>query len=228
MRARIALPAAGALVLALVAPAGAGRESGGSRWAYVLGDVAAREAPNADASIVTIVKRRTPEGAPNLVLAVESGAWVRVRLAILPLGTTGWVPRRALGALNFVRTRLVVDRRRLRAVLYRNGVPIFRAPVGVGEPRWPTPRGEFYVRQKLTRFGDPFYGPIAFGTNARSPFLTDWPGGGYVGIHGTDRPELLPGRVSHGCIRMRNADIRRLARLMPLGTPLTIRVAVCA
>jgi hypothetical protein len=40
---------------------------------------------------------------------------------------------------------------------------------------------------------------------------------------GTDRPELLPGRVSHGCIRMRNADILRLARLMPAGIPVTIR-----
>jgi lipoprotein-anchoring transpeptidase ErfK/SrfK len=53
--------------------------------------------------------------------------------------------------------------------------------------------------------------------------LTDWPAGGFVGIHGTNRPELLPGRVSHGCIRMRNQDILRLARLLPVGTPLTIR-----
>ena len=66
-------------------------------------------------------------------------------------------------------------------------------------------------------------GRCAFGTNARSPTVTDWPGGGFIGIHGTDRPELLPGRVSHGCVRLRNADIVRLARLMPLGTPLTIR-----
>ena len=31
------------------------------------------------------------------------------------------------------------------------------------------------------------------------------------------------GRVSHGCVRMRNADVVKLARLMPLGTPITIR-----
>jgi lipoprotein-anchoring transpeptidase ErfK/SrfK len=61
-----------------------------------------------------------------------------------------------------------------------------------------------------------------FRTSARSRVLTDWPGGGYVGIHGTDRPELIPGRISHGCIRLRNADVLRLARLMPLGTPITI------
>jgi lipoprotein-anchoring transpeptidase ErfK/SrfK len=79
------------------------------------------------------------------------------------------------------------------------------------------------VRSKLTRYASAFYGPIAFGTTARSAVLTDWPAGGFVGIHGTNQPQLLPGRVSHGCIRMRNNDILRLAALMPIGTPLTIR-----
>lgn len=44
-----------------------------------------------------------------------------------------------------------------------------------------------------------------------------------VGIHGTDQPELIPGRPSHGCIRLSNPAIRRLARLMPVGTPVLIR-----
>ena len=100
---------------------------------------------------------------------------------------------------------------------------MFRADVGVGVPRWPTPRGRFYVRNRLTRYESPTYGPLAFGTSARSPTVTDWPAGGFVGIHGTNRPDLLPGRVSHGCIRMRNDDILELARRMPVGTPLTIR-----
>jgi lipoprotein-anchoring transpeptidase ErfK/SrfK len=100
---------------------------------------------------------------------------------------------------------------------------VFEAPVGVGRTDAPTPRGEFYVRDKLTSFDNSFYGPIAFGTSARSAVLTDWPNGGYVGIHGTNEPQLIPGRISHGCIRMRNTDILRLARLMPVGTPLTIR-----
>jgi lipoprotein-anchoring transpeptidase ErfK/SrfK len=41
-------------------------------------------------------------------------------------------------------------------------------------------------------------------------------------VHGTNHPELLPGAVSHGCIRMTNRAIRKLAKLMPVGTPLTI------
>ena len=79
------------------------------------------------------------------------------------------------------------------------------------------------MRDKLTDFDDPFYGPVAFGTTARSPTQTDWPGGGFIGIHGTNQPGLVPGRVSHGCIRMRNRDVLRLARLMPVGTRLSVR-----
>ena len=89
--------------------------------------------------------------------------------------------------------------------------------------RWPTPRGTFIIRNRLERYQSPQYGPVAFGTSARSPTLTDWPAGGFIGIHGTDRPDLLPGRVSHGCVRLRNADILRLARLMPVGTPVEFR-----
>lgn len=199
------------------------KRDGISRWAQVLRPVAARVAPSASARTITVVSHRTPEGTNNLVLALESsGPWVRVRLAVLPNGTTGWVPRSALSPYRGVWTRLVVNRARMTATLLRRGKPIFRAPVGVGRSYLPTPRGEFYVRMKLTGFSDPMYGPIAFGTSGRAPNLTGWPGGGYIGIHGTDKPQLLPGAVSHGCIRLKNGDILRLARLMPVGTPVTV------
>ena len=199
-----------------------------ARWAPVLHPVLARAAPRTAAAPVAGLDTRTPEGSANLVAVLgsrEDGAgrvWVRVRLPVLPNGTTGWVPRAALGGYGTVATRLDVDLRRLRATLFRAGRPVFRADVGVGRPQWPTPRGTFYVRNKLTRYRSPAYGPVAFGTSARSPTLTDWPAGGFVGIHGTDRPDLLPGRVSHGCIRLRNEDILVLARLMPVGTPLVV------
>jgi L,D-transpeptidase catalytic domain len=200
-----------------------------SHWAPVLRAVRARAAPDPAAPVVGRVDTRTPEGTRNVVAVLGLGRdgdgrrWVRVRLAMLPNGTRGWVPRAALGGYGTVTTRLTVDLGALRAVLYRDGRAILRAPVGVGARRWPTPTGEFYVRNKLKRYSSPEYGPVAFGTSARSPRATDWPAGGFVGIHGTDRPELVPGRVSHGCIRMRNADILALARLMPVGTPVTIR-----
>ena len=120
-------------------------------------------------------------------------------------------------------TYFEVDRRRLRATLYEGGERVWRSRVGVGAPGTPTPKGRFYIRQRLRNLGgSPLYGPWAFGTSAYS-VLSDWPGGGVVGIHGTDQPELLPGRVSHGCVRVPDAAIRRLAKLMPIGTPVRIR-----
>jgi lipoprotein-anchoring transpeptidase ErfK/SrfK len=197
-------------------------------WAPIDRAVAARAAPRQDAPAVASLDLLTPEGTANLVSVVEERMtgmerWLRVRLPILPNNKTGWVPRSALGGLVPVDTRLVVDLRLLRAALYRRGRLVFEAPVGVGTAQAPTPRGAFYIRDKLTDFASPFYGPIAFGTSARSAVLTDWPDGGYIGIHGTNEPQLIPGRVSHGCIRMQNRDITRLARLMPVGTPLIVR-----
>ncbi len=198
------------------------------RYAFVLRKGVARSGPRKTAAVVASLGRWTPEGTTNLVLTLDGrrtkrGVWIRVRLATLPAGRTGWVPRKMLSDWKELRTKLVVDRRRLTATLYRRGKVVFRAPVGIGQPRWPTPRGEFYIRNQLYGFGNPVYGPIAFGTSARSAVLTDWPGGGFIGLHGTNQPSILPGRVSHGCIRMKNGHILRLARLMPVGTPLTVR-----
>jgi hypothetical protein len=202
----------------LLAPAA----DGVSLWAPVLRSVAVRAAPSAVAPIVGRVTSSTPERTENIVLVTGARRgtgrlWVPIRAA----GTTGWAPRDALGGYEPVETRLLIDTEELTATLLRAGSIAFRARIGVGTSAAPTPTGSFYVRNRLTRYRSSFYGPVAFGTSARST-LTDWPAGGFVGIHGTSRPELLPGRVSHGCIRMRNDDILELARLMPVGTPVEI------
>jgi lipoprotein-anchoring transpeptidase ErfK/SrfK len=216
------------------APAGAqesfplGGVNGMSRWAEVYMDVSARTRPSARAKAIVRLHQYTPEGTPNLVQALSGQInangeyWVRVRLPVLPNGTTGWVPRASIGPYNEIYTHLVIDRKLFTATLYKRGKAIFRTRVGVGKRYSPTPPGEFYVRERITGFSDLIYGPLAFGTNARSSVLTDWPGGGFIGIHGTNQPGILPGRVSHGCVRMPNPAVLRLSRLMSLGTPVTI------
>jgi L,D-transpeptidase-like protein len=198
-------------------------------WAFVRHPTVARTGPSRSARGITPITFRTPELYRNAILALnqvtyEGGkAWVRIRLAVLPNSTTGWVPRGALTQFQTVHTRMVIVQRSLRATLYKRGRAVFSARIGVGLPGTPTPRGEFYVREKLSGYYAPAYGPRAFGLNAKSSTLTDWPGGGFIGIHGTNEPQILPGRVSHGCVRMRNPAILRLFRLMPLGTPVSIR-----
>jgi hypothetical protein len=222
------LPASPAPALRVGAPQ-ALRPGVVSRWTTLREATTARVRPSPDAPAALRLALRTPEGTPNALQVLRSRPdaggrlWVEVRLPALPNGRVGWVPRESLAGYEAVDTRLVIDRRALSAALYRGGRKVFVAPVGVGRSSWPTPAGTFLVRSRLTRYASPFYGPVAFGTTARSAVLTDWPGGGFIGIHGTNEPELVPGRISHGCIRMRNDDIVRLARLMPVGTPLTIR-----
>jgi hypothetical protein len=243
VRAALAAVAAGTLVggftvtAATAAPDRSGTTTGTvttlttnlvAHWAPVIRRVDARRAPSEHAAVVTTVGTVTDDGTENILLLLSSkqiGAtqtWFKVRLAILPNGSTGWVPRRALGTIYSVDTHLYVDRETETLTLKRSGVTIFTTRVGVGLPYWPTPSGQFYIRDKLTRYADPFYGPIAFGTSARSAVLTEWPGGGFIGVHGTDEPELIPGAVSHGCIRVVNAQILKLAKLLPVGTPLTV------
>jgi lipoprotein-anchoring transpeptidase ErfK/SrfK len=199
-----------------------------ARWATVRRAATARREPAAHAAPVARVDMKTPERTTNIVQVLgrradSAGAlWVKVGLATLPNGRAGWLPRSVLGGYGTVDTQLVVDLQRFTATLRKAGRVVFRARVGVGQARWPTPRGRFYIRNRLTKFAGATYGPLAFGTSARSEHLTDWPGGGFIGIHGTDEPQLIPGRISHGCIRMRNRDILALAKVMPIGTPLTI------
>jgi hypothetical protein len=201
-----------------------------SRWAYVLRPTTARTRPSRRGRRLKRLRTRTEDGTPELVVAVrkrvnrDGRVWVKVRLPMRPNNTKGWVRRRDLGRLHTVRTMLRIDRGRKRATLYRRGRPIWRAPIGVGKPQWPTPAGRFYVRELLLPT-DPggIYGIFAFGTSAYSAVLTDWPGGGVVGIHGTNQPQLIPGRISHGCVRVRNRDMARLRRLMGLGTPIRVR-----
>jgi hypothetical protein len=224
------------LLLPAAAASAAGREGGDFklsrpgddlwRWALVERKAAVRAEPGG--RVIARLGTSTPEGTPEAVPLLArrdagGGLWVRVRAPVLPNGTTGWVPRGVLGGYEESRTHLIVDRARLTARLERKGRTVFRAPIGVGRPGTATPRGRFIVRNRLTGFSDPVYGALAFGTTARSATLTDWPGGGFIGIHGTNQPALLPGRVSHGCIRLRDRDIRRLDRRMPVGTAVTIR-----
>jgi hypothetical protein len=202
---------------------------GTSQNATLLRSVVARAKPSPSARVVARLRALTPEHVPHVVYLLggsidgQGRYWLRVQLPILPNGSSGWIPRDAVGAFRSVDTHLVIERSRFRATLFRRGRPIFRSIVGVGELHWPTPAGRFYIRERLTGFTDPIYGVIAFGTNGRSAVLTDWPGGGFIGIHGTNQPQILPGRVSHGCVRLPNPSIARLDRLMRVGTPVTIR-----
>jgi hypothetical protein len=201
-----------------------------SRWAYPQAAAVVRKTPSRAAHAVGRLHFLTEDGQAEVYMVLKKArvagtgvTWMEVALAQRPNHVTGWVAASALGALHIVRGRLVVRRSKLRATLYNGaGHAIWSARVGIGRSSLPTPAGHFYVREKLRAIGAPMFGPYALGTSAYAPKLSDWPGGGVVGIHGTDEPQLIPGRPSHGCMRLRNADITRLWHLISVGTPIDV------
>ncbi len=199
-----------------------------TRWAHAQATAKIRLSPLASSRTITrlrfFTEDKLPEVYPVLGARMDSDGrrWVNIRIPKRPNGKTGWVLDEMVGQFYIVRTLLVVNRGKLSATLYKGGKKIWSARVGIGKSGTPTPRGQFWIRERLKGIGgSSVYGPWAFGTSAYSN-LSDWPGGGVVGIHGTNQPGLIPGRPSHGCIRVRNDKIRRLAKLMPIGTPVSI------
>jgi L,D-transpeptidase catalytic domain len=200
-----------------------------TRWANAATRAKVKARPAADARRVGRLRLLTEDGFPEVYVLLaarqdaEGVAWVRLRLPRRPNHVKGWVRRDDLGPFHLVHTRLVVSRAALSVTLYKHGKRRFRARVGMGAPSTPTPAGRFWIREKFHVSGNPLYGTRAMGTAAYSNVLTDWPGGGVIGLHGTSEPGLIPGRPSHGCIRLKNRDIERLYALTPIGTPLLLR-----
>jgi lipoprotein-anchoring transpeptidase ErfK/SrfK len=163
-------------------------------------------------------------GAP-LVLLVDATrqSWIRVELPERPNGAVGWVPT---NDVSLVRDdeRIVVSLSRRHIELLRGSQVVFQATTAVGSPESPTPTGNFYVTEvlKLT-VPNGVYGPYALGLSAFSNTYFTFEGGpGQIAIHGTNEPTSVGEPSSHGCIRLADPQIARLAVQVQTGTPVEI------
>ena len=187
-----------------------------------------RAKPDPAANVVRRLRRFRSDHQFQIVLALQSRRgedgswWYLLSLPGRPNGARGWV-RADTVEVRPVRNRIVVRlaSRRIEVRRLDDGRRLLGAPIAIGRAGAETPVGhDFYVQSAFVPT-DGFYGAFALETSASSR-LTDWPDEGVVGIHGTNRPELLGQAVSHGCIRVDNDVARRLRRLAPLGTPIDI------
>ena len=199
-----------------------------TRWAYPLGAAPIHASPSRSSAVRGRLRFLSVDGQAELyvVLAVArtpgGGSWLQIEVPGRPNGRLGWVRRGTLGSLHLVTSYLQIDRETLTARLFRSGQVAFEARVAVGKASTVTPSGHFYVLEKLRPVGTDVFGPFAIGTSAYAPTLGEWPGGGVVGVHGTNEPQLIPGHVSHGCVRLRDGDMARLWHMVGLGTPIEI------
>lgn len=190
--------------------------------------VAVRAAPSADAPVLRVLAQFRPDFHPEIVLALEErvdaagDSWYRLSLPGRPNGARGWI-RAEFVDVRPVRNRLIVRRaaRMLEVRRITDAKLLLRARIAVGKPSAQTPLGrDFYVRSRFVP-ANSFLGVFALETSAYAP-LSDWPGNGVVGIHGTSVPSSIGRAASHGCIRLLNRDAAKLRRLAPLGTPIDV------
>ena len=198
--------------------------------------------PNGDPQVFTEPKAgatpiqvgaKTDAGAPTTFAIIgdasadaslEVPGWYQVALRDRPNGSTGWVPK---DSVEVTKTpfRIFVDLKGRTLRVEKDGTGVFTTTIAIGTEENPTPVNGTYVTE-LIQNTEPegAYGPYAFGLAMHSDTLSEFGGGdGQVGIHGTNRPDLIGQAVSHGCVRLSNDDIQELVDLqLPLGVPVFI------
>jgi lipoprotein-anchoring transpeptidase ErfK/SrfK len=194
--------------------------------------VAARAQPTQSARVVYVFPQFRSDYRPTIVHAIaqrsiqpadpyaERVVWYKVRLPVRPYGRTGWV--RADGVEVFsVRERVVVRRSARILEVYRGARRILRARVAVGRPSRPTPLGSFYVAAKYAPTRSALVSTYALELSAPAG-LSDFPGGGVVGIHGTPATSSIGRALANGCVRVVPRVALALKRLVPLGAPVRV------
>src|SRR2546423_13565564 len=170
--------------------------------------LAVRAAPDRQAKLVRVLRRLRPDQLFAVVLAIDARRsadgrwWYELSLPGRPNGQRGWA-RGELLDLHPVANRIVVHVGERRLVVRRiaDGRVLVHGLVAVGKPGAETPPGRDFFVQAGVGPRAPFFGAFVLETSAYSK-LSDWPGGGLAGIHGTNQPQLLGRAVSHGCVRV--------------------------
>ena len=187
--------------------------------------VTAHGAPSASGRRIVVFSQYRKDFRPTVLQVLGESRdpngrpWLKIAIPGRPNGRRGWVEARSVQVRAVTRRILVdVSARKLRVI--EHGKTRFATRVAVGRRGAETPTGLFYVTAGFVPT-ERFLGAYAFETSAYSK-LSEWPGGGVVGLHGTTMPKLLGKAVSHGCIRMSNAAVRTLRRLVTAGTPLRV------
>ncbi|MEH2406332.1 MAG: L,D-transpeptidase [Nostoc sp.] len=127
------------------------------------------------------------------------------------------------------KTQVMVDLSDRRTYVYAGDEVIASYPIAVGKKGWETPTGSFQVihMRHYPIWRHPITGKV-FQAGTDSPLGDRWigfwsDGRNEIGFHGTPDIGLVGTAVSHGCLRMRNSDVRLLYEQVSLGTTVLVR-----
>ena len=188
------------------------------------GRVRVHPRPGARRGTRLLGKRDGQKGPLTFLVTRQRKGWAKVLLPERPNGSTGWVREREL-SLQQTNYRVKIELRRHRITVWQGDEIVQRAKVGLGQSATPTPSGRYYLTELIKpRSPDGLYGAYAFSLSGFSDVITDFNGGnGQLGLHGTVDNSGLGKNVSRGCIRVSNKVIRKLAKRLPLGTPVVVK-----
>jgi lipoprotein-anchoring transpeptidase ErfK/SrfK len=175
--------------------------------------------------VVQTLDNPLPSGTPlTLLVDGQTSTRYKVLLPVRPNGSTGWINPVDVGIKRTHKFRIEIGLSAFTIKVFNGTDMVMSEKIGVGTQDTPTPNGRYYIKELLQPpKPDGIYGPFAYGLSGFSPVLQSFNGGdGTIGIHGTNKPELIGTRASHGCIRMRNEAISQLTKYLPLGTPVII------
>lgn len=127
------------------------------------------------------------------------------------------------------RSRLVVDLSDRQVTLYQDDAVPLTYEIAVGREGWETPSGKFSIlsMQRHPVWQNPISGEVV-AASAENPLGSRWigfwtDGTHQIGFHGTNQDDLIGQAVSHGCIRMRDAEIQALFTQVAVGTPVVVQ-----
>ena len=126
-------------------------------------------------------------------------------------------------------THVVLNLKERRVYVFQDDQVIANYRVAIGRPGWETPKGNFSVIQMVEdpQWKNPWNGRVS-APGPNSPLGERWigfsrEGGKYVGFHGTPGEHVMGQAVSHGCVRMRNRDVKELYELVQNGIPVIVQ-----
>ncbi|MEA2221611.1 MAG: L,D-transpeptidase catalytic domain [Solirubrobacteraceae bacterium] len=158
----------------------------------------------------------------------RQGGWLGIPTLQRRGGVLAWI--RATRDRRLASTRLLVrvDLSERRVRVTHGARDLMSASVAIGAPRSPTPLASTSVSARIavtpsSGYSTRGFGPMIVALRLWQPLASPGlPQGGIVAFHGGD-DQRVGAASTGGCIGMRNADVRRLARYVRAGTPVIIR-----
>ena len=170
---------------------------------------------------------QTPTAIPTQTPPAKNTVTPQAPTAI-PAKTPGAKTTAATTNNKTLATKLVLNLKERRVYAYNEDKVLMSYPVAIGKKGWETPTGNFKVIQMVRDpvWQNPWNGKIV-PSGPKGPIGERWigfwsDGKNTIGFHGTPTVKSLGTAASHGCVRMRNEDVKVLFDVVQPGLPVVV------